>query len=88
VVPPEQFWVVPDRIRWASRTSPSLPKRSADAPPSKLSEFDTSTKPPAESGNVAIPSEARCQENSVPGTISRPRATMRERKHGASRKPF
>jgi hypothetical protein len=74
-------------MRYASRTPPSLPQRSPDAPPSKLSEFDTSTKP-AESGNVAMPSEARCQENSVPGTTSRPRATMRERKPGASRKPF
>jgi hypothetical protein len=61
VPPPEQFWVVPDRIRYASPTVPSGVKRSADAPPSSVSEFETSTNPPPSAGKAAMPSEATCQ---------------------------
>src|ERR687896_2460872 len=61
VPPPEQLRLVPERIRYASRTLPSRPKRIADAPPfSKVSALDTSTQPPSAAGNVAIPSDARC----------------------------
>ena len=60
VPPPEQFCVVPDRMRYASSTSPSGPKRIADAPPSRVSELDTRIQPPPVAGKVAPPSEALC----------------------------
>ena len=61
VPPPEQFWEVPPRIRYASATLPRRSKRIADAPPWSVSEFDTRIQPPSSSGNVADPSDASCQ---------------------------
>ena len=61
VPPPEQFWAVPLRIRYASATCPRRSKRIAEAPPWRVSEFETRIQPPSSSGNVADPSDASCQ---------------------------
>jgi hypothetical protein len=61
VPPPEQFCVVPSRIRYADRVRPAASKRIAEAPPTSTSELDTSTQPPSSVGKQAMPSDASCQ---------------------------
>ena len=90
VAPPAQFHFVPDRIRYASTTSPSLVKRIAEAPPPCpfSSLLQASTQPPSSVANVAAPSGSPCQTYSVPATSRPVCPSSRALKPGGSRRPF
>ena len=60
VAPPAQFRLVPDRIRYASTTSPLASNRTAPTPPDASSLLDTYTHPSAGVGKHAPPSGAPC----------------------------